>query len=65
MIAPDLGDRDEGIRYELGQRLFDGAPEPKSFETIHGAGHNDLTQVGGRRYFERIREFLEDVAPTL
>ena len=59
------GDRDEVIRYELGQRLFDAAPEPKTFETIPGAGHNDLTQVGGRRYFERIREFLEDVAPTL
>ncbi len=57
------GDRDEVIRYELGRRLFDVAPEPKAFETIHGAGHNDLTQVGGRRYFERIREFLEDVAP--
>ncbi len=59
------GDRDEVIRYELGQQLFDAAPEPKTFETIPGAGHNDLTQVGGRRYFERIREFLDNVAPAL
>jgi pimeloyl-ACP methyl ester carboxylesterase len=59
------GDRDEVIRYELGQRLFEGAPEPNTFETIHGAGHNDLTQVGGRPYFERIRLFLEEVVPTL
>jgi len=57
------GDRDEVIRYELGQRLFDAAPEPKAFVTIHGAGHNDLTQVGGRPYFDRIREFLDEVAP--
>jgi len=65
MRAPLLyfhGDRDEVIRYELGRRLFDIAPEPKTFETIHGAGHNDLTQVGGRPYFERIREFLDEVA---
>ena len=58
------GDRDEVIHYELGQRLFDVAPEPKAFETIHGAGHNDLTQIGGRAYFERIQRFLEEVAPV-
>ncbi len=57
------GDRDEVIRYELGQQLFELAPEPKTFETVHGAGHNDLTQVGGRLYLDRIREFLEEVAP--
>jgi fermentation-respiration switch protein FrsA (DUF1100 family) len=57
------GDRDEIVGYELGQRLFEIAPEPKAFETIRGAGHNDLTQVGGRPYFERIREFLQEVAP--
>jgi pimeloyl-ACP methyl ester carboxylesterase len=58
------GDRDEVIRYELGQRLFDVAPQPKAFETIRGAGHNDLAQVGGRRYFDRIRKFIEEVAPN-
>jgi len=58
------GDRDDVIDHELGRRLFDIAPQPKAFETVPGAGHNDLTQVGGRRYFERIREFLEEVAPS-
>jgi hypothetical protein len=56
------GDRDEVIDYTLGRRLFDAAPEPKSFETISGAGHNDTTQVGGRPYFERIRRFLAEVS---
>ncbi|MCH7598415.1 MAG: alpha/beta fold hydrolase [Myxococcales bacterium] len=55
------GDRDEVIDYELGRQLFDAAPQPKTFETIHGAGHNDLTQVGGRPYFERIRKFLDEI----
>jgi fermentation-respiration switch protein FrsA (DUF1100 family) len=56
------GDRDGVIPYELGRRLFDIAPEPKAFETVHGAGHNDLTQIGGRPYFERIRRFLDETA---
>ena len=57
------GDRDEIVPYDLGQQLFDAAPEPKAFETIRGAGHNDTIQVGGRPYFERIRRFLDEVAP--
>jgi pimeloyl-ACP methyl ester carboxylesterase len=57
------GDRDEIIPYDLGRRLFAAASEPKSFETLSGAGHNDTVQVGGRRYFERIRRFLDEVAP--
>ena len=57
------GDRDRVVDYALGRRLFDAAPEPKGFETISGAGHNDTTEVGGRRYFRRIREFLDEVAP--
>lgn len=57
------GDRDEIVPFALGQRLYAAAPEPKAFETIHGAGHNDTTIVGGRPYFERIREFLDEVAP--
>ena len=58
------GDRDEIVPHELGQRLFEVAPEPKAFETIVGAGHNDTTQVGGRPYFERIRRFLDRFAPN-
>jgi fermentation-respiration switch protein FrsA (DUF1100 family) len=57
------GDRDEIIAYDLGRRLFEAAPEPKAFETLRGAGHNDTVQVGGAPYFERIRRFLDEVAP--
>jgi fermentation-respiration switch protein FrsA (DUF1100 family) len=57
------GDRDEIVPYDLGRQLFEAAPQPKSFETIRGAGHNDTVQVGGRQYFERIRRFLDEVAP--
>ncbi len=66
LLAPLLifhGDQDEIVPYRLGRQLFDAAPEPKAFETLRGAGHNDTTQVGGRPYFERIHRFLEEVAP--
>jgi len=57
------GDHDEIIDYALGRRLFELAPEPKQFETIRGAGHNDTVAVGGRPYFARIGQFLDEVAP--
>jgi fermentation-respiration switch protein FrsA (DUF1100 family) len=57
------GDRDDIVGIELGRRLFERAPEPKAFEVISGAGHNDTTIVGGRAYFARIGRFLDEVAP--
>jgi fermentation-respiration switch protein FrsA (DUF1100 family) len=57
------GDRDEIIAYPLGRRLFERAPEPKAFETIRFASHNDTVEVGGRPYFARIAAFLDEVAP--
>jgi hypothetical protein len=58
------GDLDEIVDSALGRRLFEAARQPKSFETIAGAGHNDTVQVGGRRYYDRIRVFLDEVAPA-
>jgi len=57
------GDRDEIVAHRLGRKLFEAAPQPKTFETIRGAGHNDTVEVGGRPYFETIRRFLDEVAP--
>ncbi len=57
------GDRDQIVAIALGRRLYQLAPEPKYFELIPGAGHNDTTRVGGRPYFERIRRFLDEVTP--
>ena len=57
------GDRDEIVAYRLGQQLFELAPEPKAFETIRGAGHNDTVEVGGNAYFDRIGRFISKVAP--
>ncbi len=58
------GDRDDIVPFELGRRLFAAAPEPKAFETLASAGHNDTVEVGGAPYFARISAFLDEVAPT-
>ena len=57
------GDRDDIVPIGLGRRLFEVAPAPKEFETLRGAGHNDTVEVGGRAYLERLRAFLDAVAP--
>lgn len=64
VVAPLLffhGDADEIVPYALGQNLYHAAPEPKAFETLHGANHNDTVEVGGEAYFRRIGAFLDSV----
>ena len=51
------GDRDEIIPLKLGRSLYDAAPEPKRFIEIPGAGHNDLVEVAGSTYREKLHEF--------
>lgn len=58
------GDRDTIVPFELGQQLFRGAPEPKSFHRVRGAGHNDISMVGGVEYFETLRAFLRGISPA-
>ncbi|TAJ10836.1 MAG: alpha/beta hydrolase [Nitrospirae bacterium] len=55
------GGRDEIIPAELGRQVFDAARAPKDFYLVPGADHNDLYVVGGRAYFQRLRQFAEQV----
>ena len=57
------GNRDTIVPYALGRALYEAAPEPKSFVTLEGAGHNDTIEMGGPRYFVRIGSFLDEVVP--
>ena len=54
------GDRDEMVPIAEGRRLYEAAMHPKRFHTVVGAGHNDVYAIGGERYFEAIRRFIED-----
>lgn len=57
------GERDDLVRIEEGLALFAAAPEPRRFETLLGAGHNDTAERGGRAYLASIAKFLDEVAP--
>jgi len=59
--APSLiihGTRDEVVPFSMGQKLYQAAPEPKSFLPIQGAGHNDILLLAGDVYLERLRLFI-------
>ncbi len=55
------GDADETVPIRAGQALFEAATEPKSFYTVEGANHDDVSAVGGRQHIERLREYLTDL----
>lgn len=63
--APKLivhGTRDSVIPFSMGQRLFEAAATPKLFYAAEGAGHDDVVDVGGEKYLERLRAFVEGVS---
>lgn len=55
------GDRDDIVPFEMSERLFEAANEPKRFHAILGAMHNDTYDAGGREYFVALRDFVGDV----
>ena len=55
------GDADSVVPYQLGQKLFEAAGEPKEFVTIPGGDHNDAQP---REYYHALIEFLDDLPPV-
>jgi fermentation-respiration switch protein FrsA (DUF1100 family) len=55
------GDRDRVVPWTMGKKLFENAPEPKTFLSVPGAGHSDSYLVGGESYQLAWRNFLEQV----
>lgn len=53
------GDADEVIPFSHGKRLFAEAEEPKLSMWIAGGGHNNLLEVAGDRYVEKMQEFVK------
>jgi fermentation-respiration switch protein FrsA (DUF1100 family) len=56
------GEEDELIPFADGRRLFDAAPEPKTWFPIPRASHNDTYIVGGEAYFRRLAAFARDLS---
>jgi alpha-beta hydrolase superfamily lysophospholipase len=51
------GEDDEIVPFWHGRRLFELAPEPKTFVAVPGAHHNDFVEVAGPRYAQALRDF--------
>lgn len=53
------GDRDSIVPFAIGQELFEGLNEPKTFAAIRGADHNDAFEVTDRAYWEPVLTLIE------
>ena len=57
------GRDDEIIPFELGERLFAAAAEPKECAWFERGGHNYLASDNSEAYTARLRSFLSRIAP--
>ena len=56
------GDLDQSIDVDNGRRLYAAlASTDKELYVVPGAGHDDITEVGGDTYFRRLRLFMHSV----
>jgi fermentation-respiration switch protein FrsA (DUF1100 family) len=55
------GDRDRIVPLALGRAVYEAVRGPKSFYLVPGADHNDLYEVGGAAYFQRLKTFASEV----
>jgi fermentation-respiration switch protein FrsA (DUF1100 family) len=56
------GDRDTIVPISQGRKLFNAANEPKQFQVLYGAGHNDTYIAGGDIYWDALSEFLDGLS---
>jgi pimeloyl-ACP methyl ester carboxylesterase len=53
------GDRDLIIPVRMGREVFDSAAQKGELLIVNGAGHNDVPDVGGARYWNWLRQAVE------
>ena len=52
------GTNDDLVPLEMANRLYAASAQPKEFYAVHGAGHNDVFEKGGRAYLDKLRGFV-------
>ncbi|HYH82264.1 MAG TPA: alpha/beta hydrolase [Longimicrobium sp.] len=57
------GTADEVVPFANGRALFAAARPPKQSLWVEGAGHNDLVDVAGARYWTALRHFADSLEP--
>jgi fermentation-respiration switch protein FrsA (DUF1100 family) len=58
------GERDDVIPVSMGQRVFDAARMKGELLLLENAGHNDVTEQGGERYWAWMRRALSSGSGT-
>ena len=58
------GERDGVVPVRMGRAVHAAARVPGELLIVRGAGHNDVSDVGGDTYWAWLRRALGDVAPT-
>ena len=59
------GEEDRSIDVDNGRRLYAAlGANQKELYVVPGAGHDDLTEVGGDAYYRRLRSFLSSVSAS-
>ncbi len=53
------GTADTVVPVEMSKKLFDAAPEPKELYIVPNAGHNNLAELAGAEYLQRISQFVQ------
>ncbi len=53
------GTADTVVPVEMSKKLFDSAPEPKELYIVPDAGHNNVAELAGDRYLERVSQFIQ------
>ncbi len=54
-----VAEEDELVPPEQSREVFEKADGPKEMLTVPGAHHNDIQDVGGRRYWDSVKSWME------
>jgi uncharacterized protein len=63
LTAPLLviaGDRDDIVPESLSKKLYEAAPDPKRYQLVPGANHNDPELIDDPRLIEAVGRFLSE-----
>ena len=55
------GDQDDTVPISQGRKLYEAAHEPKRFQVLEGAAHNDTYAAAAEQYWAAIESFLAGV----
>ena len=55
------GEQDELIPAAQGERLYQAADEPKTFQVLPAAGHNDIFESGGETCWGALERFMTEL----